>query len=174
MTDSTLSAAIREAYASAGQDIIYYTIEINHPAFTVPIRVVLGKEDITATLEASAPTDPSTAVTFTAFSFRLKKPDVLASGLPSCVLEIDNVSRDVLVNIEMAATSANLTTVIYREFLASNLAGGPENDPPLQMTVLAITADVFKVSATIGFADLVNRRFPNVEYTAEVFPGLLQ
>ncbi|MCU0919682.1 MAG: DUF1833 domain-containing protein [Burkholderiaceae bacterium] len=173
MPDSTLSQAIQEAYASApSADIIYHTLEINHPDFTVPIRVVRDSTDLDATLEATAPTDPSTEVTFTGYSFDVVPPDVQSEGMPTCVIEIDNVSREILAQIEATMGSTDMITVIYRQFLASNLAA-PENDPPLTLTVLSISADVFRIRATCGFGDLVNKRFPSVNYTAMAFPGLV-
>jgi hypothetical protein len=32
---------------------------------------------------------------------------------------------------------------------------------------------VFRIRATCGFGDLVNKRFPAVNYTAAAFPGLV-
>jgi DNA repair exonuclease SbcCD ATPase subunit len=77
-----------------------------------------------------------------------------------------------LAQIESAMSTTDLITVIYRQYLSSNLAA-PENDPPLTLTVLAITADVFRIRATCGFGDLVNKRFPSMVYTADQFPGLI-
>ena len=174
MTDTTLSAAIKEAYASApSNDIIYHTLEIHHPDFALPIRVVRDSVDLTATLEATAPRNPGASVSFVGFAFDIVPPEVISTGMPTCVLEIDNVSREILAQIEAATGSTELITVIYRQFLSSNLAGGPENDPPLILTILSITANAFRISAVCGFGDLVNKKFPSKIYTAEQFPGLI-
>ena len=46
MPDPALSAALAEAYAAAPIDqVILHTLEIWHPAFSVPIRVVLRQPD---------------------------------------------------------------------------------------------------------------------------------
>ena len=174
MPDPTLSDALAEAYASAASDeIIYHTLEIYHPSFTVPIRVVRDAVDLTATLETSAPRNSSQSVEFTAFSFDVVPPEVMATGMPTCTIEIDNVSREILAQVEAAMSSSELISVIYRQFLSGSLASGPENDPPLTLTVLAISADTYKISATCGFADLVNKKFPRAVYSAEQFPGLI-
>lgn len=173
MPDSTLSQAIKEAYASApSTSIIYHTLEIWHPAFTAPIRVVRDVADMTATLEASAPRNAGQAVTFVGFAFDIVPPEVDTSGVPQCVIEIDNVSRDIIASIEASMGSATPVSVIYRAFLSDDLSG-PENDPPLTMEILAITANVFRVRATCGFGNLSNKRFPTLDYTAAVFPGLI-
>lgn len=167
MPDSTLSQAIKEAYASAPSDVIvYHTLEINHPSFTQPIYVVRDWTDLTATLETSE------EVTFIRYAFDLTKPEVSATGVPQCQVTIDNVSREILANIQLALQSIDKITMTYREYISTDLSG-PQNDPPLTMTVLSIKADVFRITATAGFGDMVNKRFPSQEYTAERFPGLV-
>lgn len=167
MPDSTLSQALKEAYAAAPADVvIYHTLEINHPAFSAPIYVVRDFEDLNAQLENGAP------VTFIRYAFDLVKPEVSATGVPQCTVEIDNVSRDILANVQLAMTSTELITMTYREYLSTDLTG-PQNDPPMTMVLSNISADVFKVRATASFGDLNNKRFPNEEYTAERFPGLV-
>lgn len=173
MPDDTLSLAIREAYASApADDIVYETIELWHPDFSVPVRVVHNPTDVDATLEASAPRNPSATITFSAFAFRFVRPEIGPNGAPQCTIEIDNVSRDLVAAIESSMGSRQPITILYREYLASDLTV-PANDPPIALTVTNISVDVFRVRATAGFADLANRRFPRQEYTADRFPGLI-
>ena len=173
MTDTTLSQALKEAYASAPANVvIYHTMELRHPAFTAPIRVVRDYAPLTATLEATAPADPGAAVTFAAFAFEFTKPEVSSTGVPQITIEIDNVDRMILANIEAAMTTTDLVQVTYREFISSDLSA-PQNNPPLTMIIMTVSATVFKVTATAGFPDLMNRRFPNAEYDAQTYPGLV-
>lgn len=172
MTDTTLSQAIKEAYASAPSNVlIYHTLELRHPAFTAPIRVVRDYEDLTATLEATALEDASTAVLFVRFDFDFTKPEVSASGVPQMAIEIDNVDRSIVANVEAALETTDLVQATYREFISTDLTA-PQNDPPIHMTLMSISAYVFRVKAVAGFPDLVNRRFPSTAYDAETFPGL--
>lgn len=174
MTDSTLKAAIKEAYASAPSNvIIYHTLELRHSAFSAPIRVVRDYADLTATLEATAPANPGASVTFVKFNFDFTKPEISTTGVPQMSIEIDNVDRSIVANIEAALTTTDLVQATYREYISSDLTG-PQNDPPIHMTVMSIQADVFRVRAVAGFPDLINRRFPTLEYDSETFPGLLQ
>jgi hypothetical protein len=69
----------------------------------------------------------------------------------------------------MASTS--LVTCTYREYISTDLSG-PQNNPPLNLTVLTITADVYRVKCTAGFINLNNYRFPRTEYDAETYAGL--
>ena len=172
MPDSTLSQAIKEAYASAPSGvIIYHTLELRHPAFTSPIRVVRDYVDLTATLEATAPVEAGAAVLFVRFAFEFTKPEVSAQGVPQITIEMDNVDRAIVANVEAALTTTDLVQCTYREYISTDLSG-PQNNPPLHMTIMSISADVFRVKATAGFPDLMNRRFPSTAYDAEVFPGL--
>jgi hypothetical protein len=172
MPDNTLSQALKEAYASAPSNIIIYdTIELRHPAFTAPIRVVRDTSDLVATLEATAPVNPSTAVTFIGFAFNFSRPEVITNGLPQVTLEIDNVDRAIVANLEAALTTTDVIELTYRQFISSNLSA-PQNNPPLTMTILSAKATVFRVSAVAGFRNLMNARFPRLEYDAQKFPGL--
>ena len=173
MPDSTLTQAIKEAYAAAPSNvIIYHTIELWHPAFSAPIRVVRDYTDLTATLEASAPRNASTAVLFVAFNFEFTKPEVSSTGLPEVTLTMDNVDRAIVANIEAALSTTDLVTVIYREFISSDLTA-PQNNPPLSLIITSVVADLYKVTAVASFPNLMNKRFPTLEYSAETFVGLL-
>jgi hypothetical protein len=77
-----------------------------------------------------------------------------------------------VANIEAAMRSIDLVEVIYREYSAADLSA-PQNNPPLSMTITSVSADVFKVTAVAGFPNLMNRRFPSLEYSADLFPGLV-
>lgn len=173
MVDTTLSQAIKEAYASAPSNVvIHHTLELRHPAFTSPIRVVRDHADLIATLEDTAPANPGETVTFVRFAFDFTKPEISTNGVPQISIEMDNVSRAIVANIEAALTSMDLVQATYREYLSTDLSA-PQNDPPIHMTIMSITADVFRVKAVAGFPDLINRRFPTTEYDSETFPGLL-
>lgn len=173
MPDPALSAAIREAYASSPVDqIIYHTLEIWHPAFSVPIRVVRDTGDLAARIEAGAARGAGVVVTFVAYAFDIVPPDQTTTGVPRCTIEIDNVGRDLLSQIDLAVTQTAPIIVIYRACLSDALLTGPENLPPLEMTLLTVSATPMRISATAGFPDLLNTRFPRRDYDLERFPGL--
>lgn len=173
MPDSALTLAIKEAYAAAPANVvIYHTMELWHSAFATPIRVVRDYTDLVATLESTAPRNPSTAVTFVAFNFDFTKPEVSPDGVPQVTITMDNVDRSIVANIESTLGTTELVTLIYREFISTDLSA-PQNNPPLIMTIMSVNADVFKITATAGFPNLVNKRFPTKEYDSETFVGLL-
>lgn len=189
MANDALSQALAEAYASAPtEDVILHTLELNHPSFTQPLRVVNNHQDFEAILvnddilledDSFLLTEAgdgiiaqATSVTFAAFSFRFKLPDVQKTGMPEIEIEIDNVSREILAYIDQAANSADLIEVIYRPYLASDPTT-PQMDPPIVLTMHDVDADIFAIRGRASFGDYGNRRFPNQWYDAQRFPGLI-
>lgn len=173
MPDPTLSAALAEAFASApvGQ-VIYHTLELWHPAFSLPIRVVRDLVALDARIEAGAARDAGAIVTFVAYAFDVVPPDQTTSGIPQCVIEIDNVSREILVQIDLALVAAAPIIAIYRTYLSDRVLIGPENVPPMELTLTTVSATPLRIRAVAGFPDLLNRRFPFLDYDLETFPGL--
>lgn len=172
MPDPALTAAIREAYASApASEVIYHTLELRHPSFVGPLRVVRDWNPLTARLEASAPADPHAWVEFAPFAFDFHLPEVAGGGLPEIVITVDNVSAEIVAYLDAAANSSDLIEVTYRPYLASDLSA-PHMDPPLTLTIREASADIFRVTARAAFVDLGNLTFPRELYTSERFPGL--
>jgi len=174
MSNDALNAAIQEAYATApDSEILLSTIELRHPGFDTPIRVVLDNADFLGALEADAPVDPATEVLFTAFQFGFKLPEVTSQGNPQIQIQIDNVSKEIQDNIEASQDWPDPIELTYRPYLASD-PSTPQMNPPLHMTVSKINVGAFKVTLTAGFGNLVNKKFPSETYTWERFRGLVR
>jgi hypothetical protein len=169
----TYSEALAEAYASAtAGDPALTTLELHHPAFSVPARVVSDTRDLLATLEATAPVDPSTQVTFTALPFRAAPPEQSDSGAPAPVqIEIDNISLDLADLLLQARDSFEPVQVYVREYLPSDTSA-PHILPVLVMEMSDIALDVQSATAQLSFGNLTNMRWPAHLYTRERFPAL--
>jgi hypothetical protein len=164
VTDTTLSQAIKEAYASAPvDDIIYHTLEFYHATFPTPVYVVQGFDSITT---------GNPAVTWTAIPFSLTLPEVTPSGPPQLQLSVDNVSRDLMDAIDSAAESGQQIRVTYRAFLASDLSSA-QNDPPLTLNLRSINVTPTVITATASLYNFTNRKWPRGVYRDEQFPGLI-
>jgi hypothetical protein len=173
MPGTTLSAAIKEAYASAPANVvIYHTLEFRHTSFTQPIYVVRDFQDLNAVIEPASLVNGGSPVLFVALAFDIKKPEVSSTGLPQVTIELDNVDQSLVKAIEVAIQTTELVQVIYREYCTGHL-DLPQNNPPLTLTVTSITATPFRISATATLPNLMNRRFPTTEYNANVFPSLI-
>lgn len=174
MPDTTLSAALAEAYAVApAGDVVLHTIELTHASFSTPLRFVRDVADAQCMHEATAPVNPSTVVTYTGMAFSLRLPDVRTDGMPTMQLEVDNTGREIMEQLELAAASTSPISVRYRAYLASALGAGPQNSPVLTMEVQGVTITLTRITLECGFLDLLNRRFPSVDYSADIFAGLV-
>ena len=173
MPDAALSEAIKEAYASApvGQ-VIFHTLELWHPAFSTAIRVVRHEKAIDARIEAGALRNAGEVVSFIGYAFDIVPPEQTATGLPQCVIEIDNVDQAILAQIDLAVVESDPITAIYRAYLSDALLDGLQNTPPMELSLITVSATVFRIRAAAGFPDLLNLKFPKREYDLETFPGL--
>lgn len=173
MPDESLSAAIREAMASApAGTVTLWTLELHHPDFTVPIRVVRDLAPLEARLEADAPRDPGALVVFAAYAFDIVPPEQTTEGSPRCLIEIDNVDPAILQNLRAAAQGAAPVEAILRLYTPAGAAAGPENTPPLRMEIKAVSATPLRIRAEAGFPDLLDEAFPRLLYDTDTFPGL--
>ena len=200
MPDPALGQAIREAYASAPADVvILHTLEIRHPTFTAPIRIVRNFADtatwltlggtavqavldgldpevrdmvgLVARLEADAPIDGGALVPWIAMAFDLDLPPVDTVPVPEIVVTIDNVGREITRHLDAAAISQDTIEVTYRPYLSTDIEG-PQMDPPLTMTLTEVEVDVFRVTGRARILDIGNRAFPSEIYTIKKYPGL--
>ena len=172
MPDPSLSQALREAFASAPSDtVILDTLEIWHPSFTEPIRVVRDHADLTARLEAGAPRDGGRKVTFTALAFDVSPPPVDTAPVPEITLSLDNVGQQLADALEAAAISQDVIEVTWRPYLSTDLEG-PHMDPPITLTLTEVEADTLRVTGRARMLDIGNKAFPFITYTARRFPGL--
>jgi len=180
MPNSSLTDAIKEAYASAPTDtVILHTLEFRHSAFTQPLRVVYDNRQWSGYLEADAPEDGGQLVNFSPYTFEIKLPEVTDSGLPELEIKIDNVTQEIQEQIEAAAVTSEQVELTYRPFLSSDVNGsgylnGPQMDPPMHLVITFIKADVLKITATASFGDISNKLFPVEIYTPDNFPGLVR
>lgn len=200
MPDPSLSEAIREAYASAPSDVvILHTLEIRHPSFTAPIRVVRNHADtaswvalggapvqavlgalapadramvgLVARLEADAPADGGALVAWVALAFDLDLPPVDTVPVPEITVTLDNVGREITDALDAAAISQDRIEITYRPYLSTDIEG-PQMDPPITMMLTEVEATPLQVTGRARMLDVGNKAFPARFYTATDFPGL--
>jgi hypothetical protein len=133
--DALLEKAIAEAYASAPQNvIILHAIEINHPAFSEPARVIrwpVTDNEPTrfrCLLEDDAPYNAGQVVEFIGLPFNLSLPDK-GDSPGNFEFRIDNVGDLLDEELEAAALQGGQITAIYREFIKGRELEGPASDP---------------------------------------------
>lgn len=178
MPDSTLSEALKEAYASAPSDVILlHTLELRHPAFVdasgnpTAIRVVRDHVSHRCFLEETAPLNPGQEVEFVAMAFDLELPPVNTTPLPEITLTLDNVNREIMDYLDLAVEGQDMIEMTYRPYLSDDLTC-PQMNPPINLVITDIVADVFKITATARMVDIGNKSFPSENYTAKKYAGL--
>lgn len=178
----TLDEALAEAYASASSDdVILHTIEIRHPTFDTPARMVCDFGELLddgeprifghmLTLEDDAPADAGESVMFIACMFEFALPTQQEGSLPEIDLSFDNVTQMVSDRLDAAVLERAPVEVTYREYLASDVTR-----PVSVLTGLTISrtkADASRVTAKASFPTLINSNYPGKLYRAHEFRGL--
>ena len=174
----TQSEAFAEAAHFGGEDPVLFTLAFYHSLIVdetgqqVAVYVVNDFEPLTATLEADAPLDGGEEVTFQPVPMEITLPEEIdASNAGTVQITIGNATRLLAPHLEAVAASMEPVEVIARVYLASDLTA-PHETPPLRVVLRGATANATAVTATAGFGDVANRRFPRVDYTRAEFPGL--
>lgn len=174
------SQAYIESIAVARIDrVMLATYELRHPNFVdsngalFAVRIVNDHADLFAQLEATAPLNASTYVTFTALPVEVSGPDESDSGTtPSISISIDGVSQLLVQQLDYAL-SALIPVTITERIYASDDPSGPAVTPVLTMTLRNVQVTDTRVTAQAYFYDPSNVGFPRAEYTIGQYPGLL-
>lgn len=184
MAVDPFSEAIREAYASAPVDqTVLSTLELWHPSFDVPIRVVHDEGELLEddpeeiwgrvfTLEGDAPRNAGAAVTFLAAAFEAQQPAAEESQPPEMVIRINNVDEILMEALDKAVETTAPIEAIYREYFADE--PGTVQFVLSDLSIKRVTASMLRIEGTAGFTDLFNRAFPDAVYTPQEHPSLAQ
>lgn len=164
--DSTLSAALKEAYAVAPTNLrVFETLEIKHPSIGSPVYIVQDFKPLVATLETAA------TVTFLPVWFNFNLPTASESGRQDLSITIDNVDRTISDFINLAKDFATPVQIVYRPYLSNDLTQ-PQLDPPLTLILQDVRINMMQVSGRATFADVINKKWPTEYYTRARFPSI--
>jgi len=163
-----ISDRLKTIYASAAPGDYYIeTLELRHSQFRH------GSRFITNQLSGwPAIIETGQQVYFEFLPFAVVPPQAGEEGNLNLKVAIDNASKELMEQLELLATKpAEAIKVYYRVYLASDSAT-VQNDPPLKLDVLAVTATPQVVTFTAGLDNLRAIPFPKMLYTTELYPGL--
>jgi hypothetical protein len=115
----SLTQAIQEAYADPEvDDDVFDTLELDHPTFATPIRIVANAEnDMTLPLEGGRGN-----VLFQACGVSIGLLGFDDDGPTTGELRIDNVSRKLQPYLKQAVQAGHSMTVTYRGYVTSDLS----------------------------------------------------
>lgn len=163
-----MTPAQKEAYANArSTDVHLVTLELNHPQFTEPLRVVHDNEVLHAKIEDDS------RVFFQPLQFKLQRMPINEEPDPSITISLDNVAGLVNPYLELAAKSGEEATITFRAYLyreyddqaydySIDLVG-----EPLKLAVRKATATMQNVTITAAYINPANLQFPSRHYTSD-------
>lgn len=164
-----------EAIASCPPSVLtYVTLEIQHPSFGEPARIVANvADDVELGIELGADFNPGEMATFIACPVEVEYPEVREGQPPSSRVKIDNVNRELVPKIRAALGFRAYIKVLYREFLSSDLTEPAYG--PVEFLLKDVQMTGATLTGTAMVAMLLNRRFPRRDknYTVDQFPSLL-
>jgi len=155
---------LNDYYASGGNDLRLFTLELTCPAWTAPILICNGFTDQTCV------TEDLRTLTFIAAAIDVALPKKDSRGAQSMTIAIDNVNGEAQSKIDEAMTAEARVSAVLRTYLLSDLSAPAES--PYRMTVQDGSIEQLAVQLQAGFFDLINVAWPRLLYTTENAPGL--
>jgi hypothetical protein len=170
-TTTRLTSAMEEAYAAAPADVvILHTIQLDHPSFDAPIRLVTGDEGAVGGETVDLTLETGATVTFLAMAFDVVPPGYDDDGPTPGRIRVDGVSDLLLPYLEEAATTAGTISVTYRGYRSDARFEPGDVISGLKMHSVDVTAT--SVEGQIGFDEVGSQAFPRAVYSIDDYPGL--
>lgn len=167
------SDALKEAYVNVSSNVILDTLELQHSAWTSPVRIVNDNADLSGLIEATADYNPGSIVTFTKCSFDVMPPESTDS-IPEIGIRITNVGREISREIESASGVRQPIYVVFRQYLEDDASTTGPHFVLGGLSIRRVSCTEIAVTATAVFGDYTNRAFPNKNFTIAEFAGLLR
>lgn len=116
--------------------------------------------------------DGVTEQVFSAYPFNVIQPQA-GEDQQDIGIVLDNVSREILSNIELAATNQEVPIIMTFRVYAEGETGSQIT--PISLALTEVVVDMFTVSCKASRTDLFSRRLPNGKntYFNENFKGLI-
>lgn len=170
-----ISDDLKRIYASAPVDVYYIeTLQLNHPIFleastinpSSSVYLVNQPGGLDAKLEDGSD------VTYESAPFVAIPPNSQESNAIQLQVALDNASRALMDNLERLSQYPNIPiTVYYRVYLSNDLTV-VQNNPPLKLYVLNVTATTSTITFNAGLTNIRSKPFPNRVYNVDEFAGL--
>lgn len=169
----SFSEALAEAAAVAPiTRVILSTFELWHPSLDEPVRIVNDYENLTATLEDSAPRNGGEEVEFLACPVQVQRPEESdQAATPEVTIQVANVSGLWSEALRTARESTVPWTIMERVYSSDDLSS-PAVLPVTTLTVTRTTITGTMATLTAGYGDAVNTSVPRITFTITNYPGL--
>lgn len=166
-----LTQAMQEAYAAVlSSVVILHTLELSHPAFSQPIRIVTGDDGLAASELVPLTLETGATVDFTALAFDVTPPGFDDKGPTPGRISVDLVSGELMEPLESAAVSSGVIEVTYRAW-RSDQRGTP-GDVIKGLKLRRVALNETAAAGDIGFDEVGRQAFPRVTYSIDLYPAL--
>ena len=167
-----------EAYLNAPVNLItLWTLELFYTGQPV-LRIVRDTVQLDAKLEAGAPRDASTEVSFIPVNFEFVVPEISSDPDPTFTIKLDNASGAIKKYLDLAVQASTFTEVIIRTFvwdtLSEIVSGDKPSSKPWYLEVESAATIGSDVTFTISMLPLGTRQYPFEDYDVARFPTLSQ
>lgn len=163
-----LDPKLKAIYAGSNASRPLETLEISHEDWPVTQYIVNDDQTWQFELEDGSPK------IFIPVPFTVKLPTKDVEGRQDLSIIIANAGREMIGMVETAAKRPNYPLQVnFRIFLDTPMSR-PMNNPPLRLDIGEVTADNYTVTAVASRFEMLNRKWPTVLYTADMFPGLVR
>lgn len=161
----TMSNAMEEAYAAVkADDEIYETIEMGHPSFAEPVRIVTGVYDDKTFFVPGVGNK-----LFQACSVDFTLPGENEDGPTQASVTIDGVSGMLRGYLKDAVQAGEAIMVTFRSYLGSEVNPGDVID---DLELWAVTLTATSANGTLKFREMELQTFPLATYDTQYYPAL--
>lgn len=159
-----MSATLAEVNASAGNDVIIRTLDLNSAPWSESIFICNGFEDQTCTDENGRVVD------FTAVNFDAVLAAKDAKGNQTLAFALDNTTGEVSRKTDLSTEANARVTAVYRTFLESNRDAPAE--VPYRLNGLSMRFKGLVAEAQCGYFNMIGVKYPRNLYTTDFAPAL--
>lgn len=164
MSRSISADARRAFYSQETEEAFLILLEIdNWEDPTTPIRVAYNNADVTSTLSG----EYSSAKTFLGTFFHIELPDESGESANTVRLAIDNVDQRMVLAIRNLSDPPNVRLWIVSSRDTNTVEAGP-----LRFVLESVDYDRFYIRGELVFENVVNRRWPQHDFTPSNTPGI--
>jgi hypothetical protein len=161
-----MSIILTEVNAGANErlDVIIRTLELTSAAWTVPVFICTGFEDITAV------TEDGRTVTFIGANIDIALAAKNSKGNQTLAFAVDNTTGEASQLIDQAIEANARVTAIYRTYLSGNLLAPAEK--PYVLTLLSGSIQGQEAQLQTGYFNMIGVAWPRALYTVNFAPAL--
>lgn len=161
-----MSTILAEVNAGANErtDEIIRTLELTCAAWTEPVLICTGFEDITAV------TEDGRTVTFIGANIDIALASKNNKGNQTLAFAVDNTTGEASRKIDEAIEANAKVTAIYRTYLDKNLLAPAEK--PYVLTLLSGSIQGQQAQLQTGFFNMIGVTWPRLLYTVNFAPAL--